>query len=263
MARAGPRPVSYCAGSSPSWAGAIRCPCSSFSTSPRSPSGARSRPGPVASPNHALRIDRVYIVVPDLAPAIQQYSRVLGLPVPPVQRGAVIKADMAVFDLGPTGLTIARPAEPGPADEALRHRGPGPFQVLYRTGSMDAAARWITEHGVPAPARGIRNNGEQAMLVGPSTRAAPISASWGRRSGHAGRSPRPGPGGRHAARRGHEPARRGAARPRQGRGRQPAPAPTEQPTPKDQPAGIRTRRRPAEEAGRRVVPPWSEARRGA
>ena len=64
-------------------------------------------------PNHALRIDRVYIVVPDLAPAIQQYSRVLGMPAPPVQRGAVIKADMAVF------------------------------------------------------ARGIRNNGEQAMLVGP------------------------------------------------------------------------------------------------
>ena len=89
------------------------------------------------------------------------------MPAPPVQRGAVIKADMAVFDLGPTGLTIAQPAEPGPADEALRRRGPGPFQVLYRTGSMDAAARWITEHGVPAPARGIRNNGEQAMLVGP------------------------------------------------------------------------------------------------
>ena len=118
-------------------------------------------------PNQALRIDRVYIVVPDLAAAIQQYSRVLGMPAPAVQRGAVIKADMAVFDLGPTGLTIAQPAEPGPADEALRHRGPGPFQVLYRTGSMDAAARWMTEHGMPAPARGIRNNGEQAMLVGP------------------------------------------------------------------------------------------------
>jgi hypothetical protein len=79
----------------------------------------------------------------------------------------VIKADMAVFDLGPTGLTIAQPAEPGPADEALRSRGPGPFQVLYRAGSMDAAARWMIGHGMPAPARGIRNNGEQAMLVGP------------------------------------------------------------------------------------------------
>lgn len=117
-------------------------------------------------PNRALRIDRVYIVVPDIA-AAREYSRVLGMPAPPVQRGAVIKADMAVFDLGPTGLTIAQPAEPGPADEALRRRGPGPFQVLYRTASMDAAARWMTDHGLPPPARGVRNTGEQAMLVGP------------------------------------------------------------------------------------------------
>ena len=32
---------------------------------------------------------------------------------------------------------------------------------------MDAAARWMEEHGVPPPARGVRNTGEQAMLVGP------------------------------------------------------------------------------------------------
>jgi hypothetical protein len=32
---------------------------------------------------------------------------------------------------------------------------------------MDAAAKWITDHGLPAPARGIRNTGEHAMLVGP------------------------------------------------------------------------------------------------
>src|SRR6266545_2465879 len=63
-------------------------------------------------PNRALRIDRVYIVVSDIAVAVPQYSRVLGMPAPSVQRGAVIKADMAVFDLGPTGLTLARPAEP-------------------------------------------------------------------------------------------------------------------------------------------------------
>jgi hypothetical protein len=124
-------------------------------------------PGAGQHPNRALRIDRVYIVVSDIAAAVQQYSRVLGMPAPSVQRGAVIKADMAVFDLGPTGLTIAQPAEPGPAEEALRRRGPGPFQVLYRTGSMDAAARWITDHGMPPPVRGIRNNGEQAILVGP------------------------------------------------------------------------------------------------
>ena len=83
-----------------------------------------------------------------MAAAAETYSHVLGMPVPQVQRGAVIKADMAVFDLGPTGLTVAQPAEPGPAAEALARRGPGPFQVLYRTRSMDVAARWMADHGV-------------------------------------------------------------------------------------------------------------------
>ncbi|HXJ81652.1 MAG TPA: VOC family protein [Candidatus Methylomirabilis sp.] len=118
-------------------------------------------------PNGALRVERVYIVVPDVAAAAATYGRVLGMPTPRVQRGNVIKADMAVFDLGPTGLTVAQPAEPGPAAEALARRGPGPFQVLYRTRSMDAAARFMADHGVPPPARGIRNSGEQAMLVAP------------------------------------------------------------------------------------------------
>ena len=118
-------------------------------------------------PNGALRLDRVYIAVDDVAASARTYARVLGVAVPKTQRGAVIKADMTVFDLGPTGLTVAQPAEPGPAAEALAGRGPGPFQVLYRTRSMDAAARWMEGHGLPPPARGIRNTGEQAMLVGP------------------------------------------------------------------------------------------------
>jgi hypothetical protein len=118
-------------------------------------------------PNGALRADRVYIAVADVAAAAEAYSRVLGMPASPVQRGTVIKADMAVFNLGPTGLTVAQPAEPGPAAEALARRGPGPFQVLYRTSSLDAAARFMADHGVPPPARGVRNTGEQAMLVGP------------------------------------------------------------------------------------------------
>jgi hypothetical protein len=89
------------------------------------------------------------------------------MPEPKIQHGTVIKADMAVFHLGPTGLTVAQPPGPGPAAEALARQGPGPFQVLYRTRNMDAAARWMAEHGVPPPARGVRNTGEQAMLVGP------------------------------------------------------------------------------------------------
>ena len=118
-------------------------------------------------PNGVRGVDRVYVVVPDVVAAANTYARVLGMPEPKIQRGTVIKADMAVFDLGPTGLTVAQPAGAGPAAEALARRGPGPFQALYRTRSIDAAARWMADHGLPPPARGVRNTGEQAMLVGP------------------------------------------------------------------------------------------------
>src|SRR5262249_19007716 len=56
-------------------------------------------------PNGALRVDRVYIAVADVATAAQTYSHVLGMPVPKVQRGMVIKADMAGVHRGPTGPT--------------------------------------------------------------------------------------------------------------------------------------------------------------
>ena len=118
-------------------------------------------------PNGVLGLERAYIVVPDVARESTTYSRVLGMPAPKPQRGTVIKADMAVFDLGPTGLALAQPVGPGPAADALARRGPGPFQVLGRTGSMEAAATWMASHGMPAPGRGVRNTGEQAMLVGP------------------------------------------------------------------------------------------------
>jgi hypothetical protein len=127
----------------------------------------RQVPSPGRHPNGALRPERAYIAVPDVAKAAEVYARVLGVPVPHVERGTVIKASMVVFDLGPTGLTVAEPIEAGPAADALASRGPGPFQVLFRTRSMDAAARWMQEHGVPPPARGIRTSGEHAMLVPP------------------------------------------------------------------------------------------------
>jgi len=127
----------------------------------------RQVPGAGDHPNSVLRTDRVYIAVADVTKAAEAYSRVLAIPVPRIQRGTVIMADMAVFDLGPTGLTVAQPIAPGPTAEALARQGAGPFQVLYRTGSMDAAARWMADHGMPPPARGIRNTSEQAMLVGP------------------------------------------------------------------------------------------------
>ncbi len=155
------------------WKGAVlgpRPPLPIFFIQHLTPLEERRRQVPKAGnhPNGVLRMDRVYIAVPDVGVAAETYSRVLGLPVPPIQRGNVIKADMAVFNLGPTGLTVAQPAEAGPAAEALARRGPGPFQVLYRTSSMGAAARWMADHGVPPPTRGVRNTGEQAMLVGPA-----------------------------------------------------------------------------------------------
>jgi len=79
----------------------------------------------------------------------------------------VIHADIAIFQLGPTALGLAQPAGPGVCADALARRGPGPFQILYRTSNMDAAAKWMADHGLPPPARGIRNTGEQAMLVMP------------------------------------------------------------------------------------------------
>ena len=118
-------------------------------------------------PNGVLGVERVYVAVTDVAAAADTYARVLGVPVPVIHRGAVIKADMAVFDLGPTGLTVAQPAEPGPAAEALARRGPGPFQVLHRTRDLGAVARVLTDHRVPDVVEGVRNTGERALLVRP------------------------------------------------------------------------------------------------
>ena len=129
----------------------------------------RAAPGAGEHPNGVLRTERAYVAVPDVARAAEIYARVLGMPVPHVERGAVIKADMAVFPLGPTGLGVAQPAEPGPAADAMARRGPGPFQVLYRTRSMDAAARAMAAHGVPPPVRGVRNTG-RAGDAGPAGR---------------------------------------------------------------------------------------------
>ena len=135
----------------------------------RTPLAERRRtvPRPGEHPNGVLRPERAYIAVPDLAKTAETYARVLGVPAPHAERGTVIKADMVVFNLGPTGLTVAQPVESGPAADALASRGPGPFQVLFRTRSMDAAERWMRQHGMAPPARGIRNTGEHAMLVPP------------------------------------------------------------------------------------------------
>ena len=117
---------------------------------------AERRPAGAGQPNGVYRTERAYIAVSDLAAAVDTYSRVLGMAKPPIERGTVIMAEMAVFQLGASGLTLAHPHGPGACADALSRRGPGPFQVLYRTKSMDAAARWLSDHGVPPPARGRR-----------------------------------------------------------------------------------------------------------
>ena len=124
-------------------------------------------PVPGMHPNGVYKLERVYVAVPDLAAAVQEWRHILGLPEPKMERGTVIMADMAVFQLSAAGLTLAQPYGTGAADYALKSRGTGPFQALFRTKSMDAAASWMKDHGVSPPARGVRNTGEHAMLAPP------------------------------------------------------------------------------------------------
>ena len=125
-------------------------------------------PGGASHPNKVFTLERAYIVVENAEATASTYAKVLGIPQPPLQRGTVIMSNMAVFQIGPTGLGIAQPYAPGPAADSLERRGPGPFQALYRTTSMSAAAKWIEEQGMAPLARGIRNTGEHAMLAIPA-----------------------------------------------------------------------------------------------
>ena len=129
----------------------------------------RRRQVPIAGnhPNGVYKLERAYIVTNDAKGAAAMYAKVLGMPQPELHKGTVIMSDMAVFEIGPTGLAIAQPYAEGPAADALQRRGPGPFQALYRTTSMNAAAGWAENHGLPPLARGVRSNGEHAMLATP------------------------------------------------------------------------------------------------
>ena len=124
-------------------------------------------PGAGAHPNGATVLDRAYIVTDNAEAAAAVYAKVLGMTQPALVKGTVIMSNMAVFQLGATGLGVVQPYADGPAADALKRRGPGPFQALYRTTSMAAAARWTAEHGLPPLPRGVRNNGEHAMLATP------------------------------------------------------------------------------------------------
>jgi catechol 2,3-dioxygenase-like lactoylglutathione lyase family enzyme len=118
-------------------------------------------------PNCATVLDRTYIVDHNAEATAALYAKVLGMPQPAMVKGTVIMSNMVPFQLGTTGLCIVTPNADGPAADALKRRGPGPFQALYRTTSMSTAAHWIEQHGLPPLARGVRNTGEHAMLATP------------------------------------------------------------------------------------------------
>ena len=120
-----------------------------------------------SQPNAVYTLERTYIVSADAAAELETYAKVLGMPAPAMQKGTVIMSDMAIFQIGPTGLGVVQPYAEGPAADALMRRGPGPFQALYRTKSMGAAVKWMAGQGMPPLERGVRNTGEQAMLATP------------------------------------------------------------------------------------------------
>ena len=130
----------------------------------------RRKQVPIAGnhPNGVYKLERAYIVTRDAEAEAAVYAKVLGIPQPKLHKGTVIMSDMAVFEIGPTGLGIATPYAEGPASDALKRRGPGPFQALYRTTGMGAAARWMEKQGLPPLVRGVRANGEHAMLATPA-----------------------------------------------------------------------------------------------
>ncbi len=134
------------------------------------PMAERSKQVPVAGnhPNGVYKLERAYIVTHDAEKEAAVYANVLGIPKPTLHKGTVVMSDMAIFEIGPTGLGVVTPYAPGPAADHLARRGAGPFQALYRTTSMGAAANWMESRGLPPPARGVRSNGEHAMLMTPA-----------------------------------------------------------------------------------------------
>ncbi len=130
---------------------------------------AQRRPtGAGAHQNSVTGLERAYIVVEEAEASAAMLARILGMNQPGLQKGTVIMSNMAIFQLGPTGLGIVTPYADGPAAIALKNRGPGAFQALYRTTSMGAAANWMAAQGLPPLERGVRNTGEHAMLATPA-----------------------------------------------------------------------------------------------
>ncbi len=123
--------------------------------------------GPVDHPNTATVLERIYVVVESIRGELRRFEHLLGVPAPEPEMGTVIMSLMSVFYIGEIGIAVAEPRGPGPTAEALRSRGPGMFQVLFRAGHLDQAAGLMVDNGVPSPTRGTRLSGENALLVKP------------------------------------------------------------------------------------------------
>lgn len=118
-------------------------------------------------PNGLLDIERIYIAGANIAQLVDAYSSVLGGPPPTPQDGIIIKADMARYAFGRSEVVAAQAYGPGPTQDAMEARGPGPFQAIHRSNDITASAAWLEAQGVPIAATGRRANDELVLLVGP------------------------------------------------------------------------------------------------
>lgn len=120
-----------------------------------------------AHPNTATVLERTYVAVASIDRDLPSFESVFDMPAPDPEMGTVIMSLMSVFYVGDIGVAIAEPRGEGPTAEALRARGPGLFQVLFRGEHLDVAARVIADNGGRPPERGTRLSGESALLTLP------------------------------------------------------------------------------------------------
>ncbi|MEI7925744.1 MAG: hypothetical protein WCI61_06110, partial [Chloroflexota bacterium] len=118
-------------------------------------------------PNGVLDIERIYVAGTSLEEMVAAYSGVLGGPPPTPQDGIIIKANMARYAFAQSDVVAAEAYGPGPTQDAMTARGPGPFQAIHRSNEVTASARWLEAHDLAPAATGRRANGELVLLVGP------------------------------------------------------------------------------------------------
>lgn len=123
---------------------------------------------PGQHPNGAQAVDEVAVAVHSLDRGIDLYRRQLDLPF--VSRGSVadLAANSASFDLDGRRVVLLAPSGPGAVAEALETMGEGVFQVVIGVERLEAARRWLVEHGTAmTPAPGLPDG----LLIDPARAA--------------------------------------------------------------------------------------------